>query len=93
MGCGFTVSVMQRYYCNELLCARPLKYAKVMLTFGAIMWQWDYTRRNILENVLEKEDQMRYYNSMQAINFNLRAGDEDEITNLTEYLAGATTRA
>ena len=64
-----------------------------MLTFGLIMFQWDYLRRNMLEHVLEREEKMKYYTKMQGINFNLRVGDEDEITNLTEYLASSTTRA
>ena len=93
MGCGFSVSAVSRYYIGEPLCARPLHYAKTMAIFGGMIWYWDYFRRNMLENVLEGEEKMRYYTTMEAINHNLRAGDEDEITNLTEYLAGSTTRA
>ena len=76
----------------EPLCARPFSYLKTALMWGFVMHQWDYFRRNMLENVLEKEEKMRYYKTMQAINHNLRVSDEDEITNLTEYLAGSTTR-
>ena len=90
---GFTASAWARYYQGEPVSARPLTYLKTMIGFGVIMWQWDYFRRNALENVLEGEDKMKYYTTMQAINHNLRVGDEDEITNLTEYLAGSTTRA
>ena len=93
MACGFSISAYQRHYIGEPLCARPLHYAKTMAIFGAIMWNWDYVRRNMLEQVLEGEDKMKYYTTMEAINHNLRVGDEDEITNLTEYLAGSTTRA
>ena len=93
MASGFTASAYARHYMGEPLCARPLTYLKAMFTFGAIMWHWDYFRRNMLEQVMEGEDRMKYYTTMQAINHNLRVGDEDEITNLTEYLAGSTTRA
>ena len=81
-----------RPYTMEALSARPLSYLKVGLIFGSVMWYWDYWRRAALEHVLEREDKLRYFKTMQAINHNLRVGDEDEISNLTEYLAGASTR-
>ena len=93
MSIGFTASAYTRYYQGEPLSARPLTYLKAMLGFGLFTWHWDYFRRNALENVLEGEQRMKYYTTMEAINHNLRVGDEDEITNLTEYLAGSTTRA
>ena len=81
-----------RPYTMESLSARPLSYLKIGLIFGTTMWYWDYWRRTALEHVLEREDKLRYFKTMQAINHNLRVGDEDEISNLTEYLAGASTR-
>ena len=77
----------------ESLSARPLAYIKTGLCFGFVVFYWDYFRRNALEKVMESEDRLRYYQTMQAINHNMRVGDEDEISNLTEYLAGSTTRA
>ena len=76
----------------EPLAARPLSYIKSAACVGFIMFQWDYFRRNMMEAVLVGEDKMKYHTTMSAINHNLRVGDEDEISNLTEYLAGATTR-
>ena len=91
--CGGTVQATSRYFLMESLSARPLAYIKTGLCFGAVIFYWDYFRRNALERVMEREDQLRYYQTMQSINHNMRVGDEDEISNLTEYLAGSTTRA
>jgi hypothetical protein len=38
------------------------------------------------------EERQQYYKTLKAINRNVRFGEEDEIGNLTEYLAGTTTR-
>ena len=76
----------------EPLAARPLQYLKMGVIFGASLWYWDYWRRIMMENVMEGEDKYRYWQQMQGINFTLRVGDEDEISNLTEYLASTTTR-
>jgi len=81
-----------RQYTMEPLAARPFAYIKMAVTAGAMMWYWDYWRRCALEQVMEREDRVRYYQTMQAMNFHMRVGDEDDISNLTEYLAGATTR-
>ena len=62
--CGFVVSVMSRYYLTEPLCARPISYFKTMFAFGFVMFQWDYFRRNCLEQVLEGEERMKYYTTM-----------------------------
>eukprot|EP00354_Favella_ehrenbergii_P011261 CAMPEP_0170455266 /NCGR_PEP_ID=MMETSP0123-20130129/3289_1 /TAXON_ID=182087 /ORGANISM="Favella ehrenbergii, Strain Fehren 1" /LENGTH=57 /DNA_ID=CAMNT_0010718349 /DNA_START=187 /DNA_END=360 /DNA_ORIENTATION=+ len=56
------------------------------------MWYWDYWRRCALEHVLEREDRIKYYQTVQALNANTRVGDEDSLSNLTEYLSGSTTR-
>ena len=76
----------------EPLAARPLQYLKMGLIFGGAIWYWDYLRRVMIENAMEGEEKMRYTKNLRAINFNLRVGDEDEVSNLTEYLASTTTR-
>ena len=90
---GISVQAFMRPHTMEPLSARPLSYLKMGLTFGLMMSYWDYFRRTMLEHVLEREDKLRYYKTLQAVNHNLRIGDEDDLSNLTEYLAGSTTRA
>ena len=89
---GVAVQAACRQFLMEPLSARPLSYVRFAVTGGVAMFYWDYWRRTAMEHIFEREDKNRYYQTMQAINFNMRVGDEDEVTNLTEYLAGATTR-
>eukprot|EP00352_Strombidinopsis_acuminata_P004083 CAMPEP_0176379546 /NCGR_PEP_ID=MMETSP0126-20121128/30436_1 /TAXON_ID=141414 ORGANISM="Strombidinopsis acuminatum, Strain SPMC142" /NCGR_SAMPLE_ID=MMETSP0126 /ASSEMBLY_ACC=CAM_ASM_000229 /LENGTH=85 /DNA_ID=CAMNT_0017742371 /DNA_START=90 /DNA_END=347 /DNA_ORIENTATION=+ len=77
---------------HEPLSARPFSYLRLGLFFGATISYYDYWRRNALEDVLHIEAKHRYYTQMKAVNSAVRFGEEDDITNLTEYLAGATTR-
>ena len=89
---GVTVQATMRQYTHEPLAARPLAYAKMALMAGAMMWYWDYWRRCALENVLQREERFRYFQTVQSLNLHMRVGDEDATGNLTEYLAGASTR-
>ena len=90
--CGFAVQGGMRQFTMEPLAARPLAYVKFALVAGSMMWYWDYWRRAALEHILEREDKLKYYTTVQAMNHNMRIGDEDQISNLTEYLAGSSTR-
>ena len=92
MASGFSIQYALRRYTVEPLAARPLSYIKFALMGGVMMWYWDYWRRVAMENVLESEDRYRYYQQMQSLNHHMRVGDENEINNLTEYLASSTTR-
>ena len=89
---GVVVQATMRPHTMEPLSARPFAYLRTGLTFGVIISYWDYFRRTMLEHVLEREEKLRYYKTLQAVNQNLRIGDEDDLSNLTEYLAGSTTR-
>ena len=90
---GVTVNAFARQYTIEPLAARPFSYLRSGLVFGLIMWHWDYFRRVGMEHILEREEKLRYYQTMAAANSSVRAGEEDEISNLTEYLAGSSVRA
>ena len=92
MACGFTTQMWMRMYTLEPLAARPLHYVRAALLAGITLWYWDYWRRCAMEHVLEREDRLKYYQTVQSMNHHMRIGDEDSISNLTEYLAGATTR-
>ena len=81
-----------RRYTHEPLAARPFSYVKSAIAFGIIIHQWDYLRRVMLENVLEREQENRYFRNVQSLNHHVRVGDEDSISNLTDYLAGKSTR-
>ena len=59
---GGTVEAQARRYTFESLSARPFKYLKMGLYFGAAMWYWDYLRRVMVENTMEGEQRYRYYN-------------------------------
>jgi hypothetical protein len=76
----------------EPLCARPFSYLRVGLVFGLSISYWDYWRRTALEEVLYAEDKRRYHTQVTAINQSVRYGEEDDIQNLTEYLAGQTLK-
>ena len=89
---GNCMVAQTRRFLVEPLCARPLQYVKVGLVMGSIVWYYDYWRRVALEQVLKREDVLRVNLMLQAANVNMRVGDEDEISNLTEYLASTSTR-
>ena len=77
----------------EPLSARPFSYARVGLVMGLTISYWDYWRRTALQEVLVAEQKQRYHQQVKAINASVRYGEEDDIQNLTEYLAGYTLRA
>ena len=74
------------------MSARPFAYLKCGLVLGAAVSYWDWWRRNALQQVMQAEEKQAYYKTLKAVNRNIRFGEEDEIGNLTEYLAGTTTR-
>ena len=92
MSVGFTVQATMRQYTMEPLAARPLAYVRAALMAGAMMWYWDYWRRCALEHVMEREERFKYFQQVQSLNYHMRVGDEDSTSNLTEYLAGSSTR-
>lgn len=77
----------------EPLSARPFSYIRVGLFFGVGISYWDYWRRTVMQQVLYAEDQQRYHNMVKGLNGSVRYGEEDEIQNLTDYLAGYTSKA
>ena len=89
---GVTIQATMRQYTHEPLAARPLSYLRFALLAGGMIWYWDYRRRCALENVLQREERFRYFQTVQSLNMHMRVGDEDATGNLTEYLAGSTTR-
>jgi hypothetical protein len=72
----------------EPLCARPFSYLRVGLFFGVAISYYDYWRRNALQSAMYTEDKVRYYTLVKGMNANIRYGEEDDIQNLTDYLAG-----
>ena len=89
---GATLQLVMRGGTMEPLSARPFSYLRVALVCGAIASWYDYSRRVAMEDVMRAEQRQQYYRRVKAMNANVRFGEEDEITNLTEYLAGKTTR-
>ena len=89
---GFMVQMAARAGTMEPLCARPFSYLRVGLFFGIGISYWDYWRRTALEYVLYAEENQRYHNTVKGLNASVRYGEEDEIANLTEYLAGYTLK-
>jgi len=81
-----------RYGTLEPLSARPFAYLRSAFVLGGVLSYYDWWRRCALEQVLVAEERAQYYKTLKAINRNVRFGEEDEIGNLTEYLAGTTTR-
>ena len=45
-----------------------------------------------MQEVMTAEDKTQYYKQMKAMNSSIRYGEENDIVNLTDYLAGHTTR-
>ena len=89
---GATLQLVMRGGTMEPLSARPFSYLRVALVCGTIACWYDYSRRVAMEDVMRAEQRQQYYRRVKAMNANVRFGEEDEITNLTEYLAGKTTR-
>ena len=89
---GGLLSLFSRTGTGEPLCARPFSYLRSGLLFGFLFFYWDYARRVALEDVMRAEEKQRYFKMIRAMNNNIRFGEEDEIGNMTEYLASTTTR-
>ena len=89
---GATLQLVLRGGTMEPLSARPFSYLRLGLAFGVIASWYDYSRRVAMEDVMRAEQRQQYHRRVKAMNANVRFGEEDEITNLTEYLAGKTTR-
>ena len=90
---GMVLQMVTRGSMGEPFSARPFAYLKFALIFGCGVSYWDYWRRCAMEQVLYSEEKIRYYQTVKAINASVRYGEEDEIQNLTEYLAGYSSRA
>ena len=89
---GSTLQLVIRGGTMEPLSARPFSYLRVGLFFGVAFHWWDYCRRVALEDVMRGEQRGRYYETVRAMNTSVRIGEEDEISNLTDYLAGSSLR-
>ena len=92
-GCvaGVVMNLAGRPLNHEPLAARPFSYVRTALFFGMAFSFYDYWRRNALEDCLYSEEKQRYFMMVKGMN-NLRYGEENDLTNLTEYLGRATTR-
>lgn len=89
---GVVIQLMSHQAMGEPLAARPFSYVRLGLFFGVAISYWDYFRRQMLEDALKGEQRARYHFQLRAINQTVRHGEEDEIQNLTDYLATTTTR-
>ena len=45
-----------------------------------------------MEEVMTKEEKLRYWKTVTAMNKGIRVGEEEDIKNLTHYLATSSTR-
>ena len=86
------MQLVTRSATQEPLCARPFAYLRMGLFFAVTIGYWDYFRRSALEQVMIAEESQSRHRLVKAVNQRVRYGEEDEISNLTEYLAGYTTR-
>jgi|NorSeaMetagenome_1021524.scaffolds.fasta_scaffold93204_1 hypothetical protein len=89
---GGCLEMFIRFGTLEPMSARPFAYLRGAFTFGVCLSYYDWWRRCALEEVMIAEERQQYFKTLKAINKNVRYGEEDEIGNLTEYLAGSTTR-
>lgn len=89
---GSTLVALTRTGTMEPLSARPFSYLRVGLFFAVTLSWWDHARRVAMEDVMRAEQKQAYFKMTKAINSGVRFGEEDEIANLTEYLATSTIR-
>jgi hypothetical protein len=89
---GVVLNMFTRFGTMEPLCARPFSYLRTGITFMAIIGYYDWWRRQAMQEVMTAEDKTQYYKQMKAMNSSIRYGEENDIVNLTDYLAGHTTR-
>jgi len=89
---GMTLNLASRFGTFEPLSARPFSYLKLGLMFSAGFGYYDYWRRCAMQEVMVREQESRYYRDIKSLNNAVRYGEEDEISNLTDYLAGHTLR-
>lgn len=89
--CGVFLNMGARMGSYEPLHARPFSYITTGLVLGFGMYYYDYWRRKAIEEVMVAEERFRYHRTLKALN-QVRAGEEDEITNLIEYLSNSTVR-
>ena len=88
---GVGVQLATRVATKEALSARPFSYLTLAIAFGAAHSYWDWWRRAASEEILYRESETRYHNTVRGMN-NIRAGEENETANLVEYLKRTTTR-
>ena len=88
---GVFVQLTTRTATKEPLAVRPFSYLTLALTMGVAHSYFDWWRRTATEEILYKESEINYHNTVKAMN-NVRVGEETETTNLVEYLKGTTTR-
>ena len=89
---GATLNMFTRFATMEPLAARPFSYLRLGLFFGVTISYYDWWKRCALQEVLIESERTDYWVKLRAVNYNARLGEEDEMGNLTEYLAGNTTR-
>jgi hypothetical protein len=89
---GAMIQLAARAGTMEPLCARPFSYLRLGLVFGVSISYWDYWRRTAMQQVMYGEERQKYHKTVKAINNSVRYGEEDDIQNLTEYLAGYSLR-
>ncbi len=98
---GVLLNVCTRAATYEPLAARPWSYLATGTFLGFSIWYYDYWRRRAIEEILYAEERRRYnrkskftltcLEQLKAIN-RVRIGEENEVTNLIEYLTNSTVR-
>ena len=88
---GVFLQMVTRMGSHEPLAARPFSYLTTGLVLAVGVWYYDYWRRRAMEDIMIAEQQRRYHMTLKALHM-VRAGEEEEITNLVEYLKNSTSR-
>jgi hypothetical protein len=88
---GIVLNIISRIGTHEPLSARPFSYISTGLVLGFSIWYYDYWRRRAMEEVMIGEESRKRQYTLKALN-HVRVGEEEEITNLMEYLTSSTVR-
>ena len=75
---------------KEALSVRPFSYLTLGIGSGLFFSYYDWWRRCALDEIMNNQKEREYHYTLRALH-RVRVGEEDEISNLTEYLKSRTT--
>ena len=88
---GLGCSLVSRFLAGQRYSSNPHHHVIYAAITGFFVWRWGINRPRVLQEKLQKEDTELYDQYLEKLN-NSVVGEEEETTNLTEFLSSHTIR-